>query len=395
MNLKKFKIGHLIFMLSALLFTLPVSAQEGENLVNNPSFENAQTNKVRRIGAINRAEGWYSPTKSRADLFVGGSKTPDVATPDNVYGSEDPKDGMNYAGLIAYSYRGKMDRSYITTQLKSPLVKGAHYKVEFYASLADLSKYACNRLGVHFSKKSPDVTSKKVPALILSTDLEHPKKEVFDGRFGWDLVCGEYTATGKERYMTIGVFVNDDKIKTMRMRKQHGARGQQVIAAYYYIDDVSIELLGSGEKCKCKYPDAFQDKTYTLYQRSAQINDTMSLANQIGQYQIYYATGRYDIRKNGQNNIDAITAILKKHPQASIKITGHSDAKEAMNAGMQGISQKRVDYVKTLLVKQGIDKDRVITADAKDKDNSQYIGEKDSDKLKDAKNRRVTFKLIQ
>lgn len=395
MNFNDTKTRKLLFSVAILFLSFSVLAQEGDNLVNNSSFEDAQTNKVRRLGAIDRATGWYSPTKQSADLFVGDSKTADIQTPQNVYGNEDPKDGMNYAGIIAYSYRGKLDRSYLTTKLKSPLVKGAHYKIQFYASLADMSKYACNRLGVHFSKKSPDVTSKKVPALILSTDLEHPKKEVFDGRFGWDLVCGEYVATGKEKYLTIGVFVNDDEIKTMRMRKERGARGTQVIAAYYYIDDVSIQLLGDGEKCKCKYPDQFQDKTYTLYQRSPQVNDTMSFENRIKQYQVYYASGRYDLRKNGENTIATIADILKKHPEASIQITGHADAKEAMNAGTQDVSQKRADLVKSKLVEQGIAKDRLITEDVKDKEDSPYIGSGDDEKLVNAKNRRVSFTLIK
>src|SRR5690554_2462124 len=110
MKFKTKKLNRLFFTLPALMLTLSIAAQEGENLVNNPSFENAQNKKLRRTGDVQRADNWVSATGSRADLFSAEANMPEVMTPENIYGIEDPKDGINYAGLIAYSYREKENR---------------------------------------------------------------------------------------------------------------------------------------------------------------------------------------------------------------------------------------------------------------------------------------------
>ena len=58
----------------ALAFTLLTSAfgafaQEGENLVDNGGFESV-SGKPKKMGQIDLATGWYSPTGAPADLFL-------------------------------------------------------------------------------------------------------------------------------------------------------------------------------------------------------------------------------------------------------------------------------------------------------------------------------------
>jgi hypothetical protein len=85
---------------------------EAENLVENGSFE-ATTGKIKKLGSIDMATGWSSPTGVRADLYIPADKIPEINTPTNFYGKEEPKDGSNYAGIFGYSYNDKMPRSYI------------------------------------------------------------------------------------------------------------------------------------------------------------------------------------------------------------------------------------------------------------------------------------------
>lgn len=396
MKFKSRKLNRIFFTLPALMLTFSIAAQEGENLVNNPSFEDAQSRKLRRLGDIERADGWVSATGSRADLFSADAGMPDIQTPNNVYGREEPKDGINYAGIIAYSYREKENRTYLTAQLKSPMIKGMRYKVQFYASLAELSKYSANRLGVHFSRK-PIGTDNKIPAIILKNEevhVEHPKQEAFDGMYGWDLVCGEYIATGKEKFITIGNFSLDADIKTERVRKPRDVKGTQIIAAYYYIDDISVQSLGANEKCDCNYADEANVRTSTVYQRAPEITPNMSVKDKIQQHGIYYAFGRYDVQMDGNKTLDKLASLMKENPDIKVQLTGHSDAEEAENPAEKIVSLRRAEYVRTLMEEKGISPDRFVIEDAKNSKPSPYLTESDDEKLKAAKNRRVSFRVL-
>lgn len=394
MNCKTNYMRRLMLALPMVAVTFSMMAQEGENLVENPGFEDAKNRKIRRLGDMKRAEGWVSSTGNRADLFSGDAKMPDVMTPDNVYGMEEPREGINYGGIISYSYREKEDRTYITSKLKSPLKKGMRYKVKFYASRAELAKYSANRLGAHFSKRAPG-TDEKVPALILETHVEHPNKELFDGDYGWDFVCGEYTAEGNEKYITLGNFTSDNDVKSERNRKPRGIRGKQIIAAYYYIDDISVQLLGPNERCDCNYADEAQIETSTVYQRSPQITDEMSVAEKMKEFSIFYARGRYDVKKDGDKTLDKIAKLMKDNPAAKVKLIGHMDSKESMNPAQQDVSKKRAEHIRSLMVNKDVAADRFTIEDARDGEEAPYVKEDDDEKVKAAKNRRVSFELVQ
>ena len=129
-----------------------VSAQDMNNLVENPSFEQTE-GRIKRNGAIAVAVGWMSPTKASADLFAAKVKE-GYSTPNNNLGMEEPQDGENYAGIRAFSYNDKEARNYISSKLKMTMKKGQKYCVKFYVNLAEASKYASNNIGVSFSKKA-------------------------------------------------------------------------------------------------------------------------------------------------------------------------------------------------------------------------------------------------
>ena len=65
----------------SLSLCLNLSAQDMNNLVENPSFESTQ-GRIKRGGAITVAVGWMSPTKAAADLFAGKVKE-GYGTPQN------------------------------------------------------------------------------------------------------------------------------------------------------------------------------------------------------------------------------------------------------------------------------------------------------------------------
>ena len=52
-----------------IFFALHSSAQEEENLVENGSFELAETAGLKKFEMLENAEGWRSATYTKADLF--------------------------------------------------------------------------------------------------------------------------------------------------------------------------------------------------------------------------------------------------------------------------------------------------------------------------------------
>src|SRR5688500_3729354 len=142
-------------LLMSMGLGLILHAQDVENLVENPSFEQME-GKIKKNGGIAVAVGWMSPTLAAADLFSSKVKE-GYGTPSNALGSEAPMDGENYAGIRTFSYGDKEPRNYISAKLKVPLTKEAKYCVTFYVSLAEASKYASNNIGMNFSKKQYNI----------------------------------------------------------------------------------------------------------------------------------------------------------------------------------------------------------------------------------------------
>lgn len=391
MNFKIDKMKSIFKLLPILGITFSVIAQDVDNLVPNGGFEQI-SGKLRRLGGIEAAEGWVSPTGVTADLYSSGSKTPDIQVPMNFYGKEDAHEGGNYAGIVVYSYGDKMPRSYITTKLSSPMKKGMRYKVSFRASLAELSKYSSNKVAAHISKK-PFETNEKVPALIDESHILHPKEMVFNAMYGWEMVCGEYIAEGGERYITIGNFTPNDQVKNEKNKKPREVKGNQVIAAYYYIDDVGVFLLGPDEMCDCGYSDDAENVSSTIYQRSVTFNDKMTLADKINSQNVFYAKGKYDVTMAGDETLNLIAQLLNENPNATITVTGHADMEEINGGEFSDISMKRAEYIRSLLVNKDVDVNRVKIADAKNNTTAPFAEEGDDEQLQNAKERRVSFKL--
>jgi len=391
MNFKIEKMKSIWKLLPIFGLTFGVLAQDAENLVPNGSFEQV-SGKLRRLGGIDAAEGWVSPTGVTADLYSNSSKTPDIQVPQNFYGKEDAHDGGNYAGIVVYSYGDKMPRSYLTTKLSTPMKKGMRYKVTFRASLAELSKYSSNKLAANIHKK-PFETNEKVPALIEESHILHPKEMVFNAMYGWEMVCGEYIAEGGERYITIGNFTANDQVKNEKNKKPREVKGSQVIAAYYYIDDIGVFLLGPDEMCDCAYSDEAENVVSTVYQRSVTLTESMTMADKIKGQNVFYASGKYDVTLSGDETLNLIAKWLSENPEATITVTGHSDVDESQSEEFSDISMKRAEYIRSLLVNKNVDVNRVKIADAKNATRAPFASEGDDEQLENAKERRVSFKL--
>lgn len=396
MKLNTKSIATILTIIPMSLISFGTIAQT-ENLVQNGSFESL-SGKARKLGAIDAATGWVSPTGARADLFTPVAKVEDINTPVNIYGQEEPKDGSNYAGIVAYSYNDKMPRTYLMTKLDAPLKKGMTYCVKFNIVLAELSKYAISEVGAHISKK-PFGTDEKT-SIIDKTHIKHGRNKVFNGMYGWDLICSSFVAEGGEKYITIGNFTNNKDIEPSKNKKPAETRGNPIIAAYYYVDDVVVTLVKDGSECDCGAGEAsIREVSNTVYAKTVQLTDKMTPEQKVAAQTLYFGFGKSVIQPAGNVSLDLILTLMKENPNTMLEITGHADDNEvqegAKNSIYADMDQKRMDKVKAFFIENKIPENRIIMKAVGSSSPSDEVYDTDSDDLKMAKNQRVTFKMTK
>ncbi|MBN9294463.1 MAG: OmpA family protein [Flavobacteriia bacterium] len=379
-------------ILAATLMLAAVGFAQDENLVENGSFE-ASTGKPKKLGALSLSNGWIKPTGQPADFFIPAVKVPEIGTPDNFYGTEEAQDGRNYAGIVAYSYNDKMPRSYAMAKLLQPLKKGARYCVTFHVSLAEASKYSTNAIGANFSKKP--YASEAKTSIIEKTHIQRSDNKILSGFYGWDKVCNVYTAEGGEKYITIGNFTNNNQVGYEKMRKPNYYKGAQIVAAYYYLDNVSVKLIDDITQCDCSLQSEEDSYSKLVYQKSIVVTDKMKPKDKIEAQSVFFAFGKAQVPAAGKASLDEIVSQMKADANLKLEIQGHMEDIEVEKAGenpmFQDLDEVRADVVKEYLVEAGIAANRITIVKKSNSVRSTEVIESDNDELKSAKTRRVTF----
>tara|TARA_Y100001968_G_C19424890_1_gene753781 strand:- start:128 stop:1354 length:1227 start_codon:yes stop_codon:yes gene_type:complete len=404
--LKLIKINKLKMMKNLMLATILAAlcfqgySQDVSNLILNPSFEST-SGKLKKLKQINIASEWDSPTALKADLYSMEKDLP-VSAPVNNRGKEYPMDGDNYAGILAYSYNNKEPRTYIQTQLLSPMSKGVEYCVKFNVSLSDLSKYAINNLGMYFGKE-PLYLEGKGDVIFQKEDefrnvITNVENKVYNGRYNWETVCAMYTSTGKESYVTIGNFYNNKDVKVEKLGKLDGFTGTQAPSAYYYIDQVEVFLIEDITDCDCSNQMNKINTESIIYHKDLVKQDGNYTLNElVSMGTVYFDVTRSSIDKMFIEGLDKMVDLLNENSDIKIELHGHTDKmefsaikKDPENELLINLGINRANKIKNYLVKKGISEDRLSTFNH---DASQPVSASYSE-LSLAKNRRVEFKIV-
>ncbi|MDA7804041.1 OmpA family protein [Crocinitomix sp.] len=375
----------IIISFLSLSFMINLSAQDMNNLVENPSFEQTE-GRIKRGGAIAVAVGWMSPTKATADLFSGKVKE-DYGTPNNTLGMEEAQDGENYAGIRAFSYNDKEARSYVSARLKEVLRKDQKYCVTFYVNLAEASKYASNNIGANFSKKQYNISEDK--SILTKTHVMHKDNPVFSGQFGWDQVCGVYEAEGGEKFITIGNFSSNGETANSRLKKSKTFSGASVVSAYYYLDNISVVAIDEESECDCLADDRSVETKF-IYEVAPISTEGLEPAQVASLTSIYYGYGDAELSPNSIAHLKNVLEMLLKNNRSKILVTSHLDENEAENPEFSELGTERTEAIKLFLMSNGVNYTRILTEDKRD---AQPADPAKSDLAK-AKNRRVTFTYI-
>lgn len=392
-----------ILLSSLVLASTIVFAQT--NLVENPHFKQTEKGKLKEAGMIEMAAPWSSPTLVKSDLYVSGAKAFAADLPDNEYGSEKPMEEAGYAGVVAYSYKDKLPRSYLQGKLSKKLEAGKEYCVTFHVSLADLSKYACNYVGIALSDKA--MTANNSDILSFDNAIVSKRLTVYEQQYYWTPVCGVYKAKGGEEFLTIGNFTPSEKLTTKKIKRPKGFYKPQKYDAYYYIDNVSVVLKEEVSSCNCDIipgmenaktveRDFSSDKDITSntvkiintdgtaagsQAKSKGVVTEAATAESIDGMKINFDPKSFVMPADGTKKLDMLVAYMKANKDAKIIVTGYIHSSEADVDKLDG---KRVGTVYKYIVSQGVPKERV---------DRELGGENDIDDEKRMENMRVEISL--
>lgn len=359
------------------------------NLVPNGSFEATEKKVKTGEGDISLATPWISPSiENQADIYSSGNKK-GYGIPANDRGYMAVDEGMNYAGFRAFSYRDKLPRTYLQVKLTKALIAGKKYCINYNIVLSKTSKYGSNSIGMNINMKKPK--EKDLEAYSLKPQIQQAANKVFDDRHTWQTVCGVYTATGSERYITIGNFVATADMTAkqdfLKLKKLKEFPQLQVEEAYYYVDDVKVINLEEVDVCACNSNDAGGNQMKVVYSSSTSDGMDLDIAAKISHKEIYF--NKNMVTPNSGSVVREMIDLLKESSAVKVQVIGHMDKVEQKD-NLNDLSEERAKGIYDYLIKNGIAAERLSHKGMKSDDPADNSGTLESL----AKNRRVSFKVL-
>ncbi len=218
---------------------------QGQNLVPNGDFETF-SQCPDYVSQIDRATGWSRPTTGTSDYFNACLGVPfSMNVPDNQSGYEPARSGNGYAGFYCFYSTTAVttatdnDHEYVTRALDEPLIPGVTYAVEFFVSLADVSKYAVNDIGALLSTQAPYRADEF--AITATPQVTNTSLVMLDQKNGWTRIHGCFVADSAFAYITIGNFRDGAATVFTEVPTDFPL----TFYSYYFVDDVSVQAVAA------------------------------------------------------------------------------------------------------------------------------------------------------
>ncbi len=223
-----------IYYLIVFLFFCRISYSQ--NLVPNGSFE-LYSSCPSGYSQIDSCNFWTAPNISSSissDYFNSCALVNSISVPMNNLGYQQPHSGQAYSGIIlGYGFQVlTLYREYIEVPLLTPLIANTCYHFEMFVSLG-FCRYTTNEIGAYLSDSAIIGVTNYDP-LPFVPQINNPIGNSFD-TLNWTLVSGVFTASGGEKYLTIGNFKNDSNTTYTYFNVF-----QPLHYVYVYIDDVAL-----------------------------------------------------------------------------------------------------------------------------------------------------------
>ena len=239
-----------VFYIVFLCF-IPFVIHTQQNLVVNGDFEEYsscpeyESAPFQAVKEIERCIGWKAPTYGTSDYFNVCATNPTISVPNNGLGEQHPFNGYGYVGGAFSCYQGGAGENYlgilwweyVQGKFIAPLEQGKVYKFSMEVSLAEISDLMIDEIGVHLS--NTPISSLNTAPLNVIPQIVFYNPNYFSDTTNWVHLETLYTATGGEKYLTIGNF--NDSVTTDTLRRVDLAPPAiNPYITYFYIDAVNL-----------------------------------------------------------------------------------------------------------------------------------------------------------
>ncbi len=337
------------------------------NLIQNGDFE---------MSSMNMEPGHTSQIKPISDRYANywgsSNETPDIfKTAGNCYGGYRVF-GVNYEVL--------------RNQLKSPLIAGKKYCLQFQLKLKRENQFSVNGVSVCVSEKLYQIKNSdeaKQVGIVMQT---HPDISLCL-RDNWMTISGSFVATGNEKYLYIGNFTESKEFRIDKLDKRGSDYADEI---YYYIDDVVLIEEKENSICPCNVSGCELKKEEITTPELSQTFTNIEVGKVLILNNIQFNTNESILLESSYSTLDSVYYMLEQHPNMKIEITGHTDNKGNASANLT-LSENRAFTVVMYLVDKGIDQSRLTY---KGKGQTSPIDDNNTEQGR-FNNRRVEFKILE
>lgn len=216
----------------------------GQNLVNNPSFEEVikqPCNFVSFGSSINDYfTNWTAPTGGTSDAWFYDSTQANQCGQNLFRHQQKPQDGTYCAG-ISISNAGTINtrkpyREYIQVPLIKALEVGKIYYAEFYVLLQQQAELAANNVGMYFSKDKITINETLNDfGSLLNVTPQINSTHLIREQTNWVKISGCFRAEEPHSFLTIGNFFSDEQTQLVNITNEAVRLG-----SYFLIDNITV-----------------------------------------------------------------------------------------------------------------------------------------------------------
>ncbi len=299
-----------------LLFLVQISKISfSQNLLVNGGFEDENICMEYHVNCS--PEGWISTS----DTYNNFYKIPGIA-----------HRGQHCVAVEAGNSKKRFIRSYIRTQLLCKLREGKKYRIEFYVK----SKHnILDSAGIYFTPYDflfeKQILYRIVPTVYIADATLRSEK----GDTNWQKVSIDYTATGKELYLTLGNFSKRDITESANIPLENNF--------LIFFDDISLIPEDPNEKI-CNDWEKTKDEIYSFDARHQFLNlyiknyinnppappdagrtiiqtiDTLILSD------IFFEVDKSQLNKKSFYLLDSLCSSLQSKQIDSLIVEGYTDS---------------------------------------------------------------------
>jgi len=303
----RFKLKIKQFLCVGLLLTLfSFGNLFAQNYVPNPSFDEMKGKKP-------KLDPWRKV--NTVDYFINSdnksSRKRYNTRDDKNYTLRKPHSGSGYVGIRTWPKY----REYIQVELIDTLSRKKKYYFEMFIALSPYCSCYIKSFAASFYAKRPSYTSgnsiKTYPAQLMY--INH--KGIRDNK-DWVKISGVYKAIGGERYLTIGNFSEQFKLKRKTPFIFSFFKKRE---AYYYVDDVSLYPLD--ENGEIQYVAPIIDTIDSINQVTT---DSLSLIDKINadsnKYVVFFNENSSKITEEAYSTLGEVVKHLYVNKDFHLKL---------------------------------------------------------------------------